>query len=568
MKPALFVTAAIAAAVAVFTGFSLPPPRLALAGHDGDTVAGVLHVHTNRSDGQSSPEEVAAAAARVGLKFVVFTDHGDGTRPPDPPTYRAGVLCLDAIEISTSRGHYLALDMPSAPYPLGGDARDVIEDVRRLGGFGVAAHPDSPREELRWRDWSLPFDGVEIVNLDSSWRLHLAESGWRPTVRLLKAFLAYPLRARETIAGLVAVTPDTIREFDALTETRRVVALAGADAHARLALGNADPGAERFSLPFPGYETVFQTLAIHVRPERPLSRDAAADGRLVMQALRAGRLYTVVSGLASPSFFEFTAENGGGVGREGEVMAPGGPITLRVRSNAPPGFITTILQGGRVLISREGQEVVVATPGESGVFRAEVRTTGRSDASRWIISNPIFVWTRSSADIPAVPAPRARTLLFDGRDASRWRVETDPTSRAELDLADLVEGRTLRLRYGLSGGAPAGQFAALAVDTAGGVAPHERLMLTVRADRPMRMSVQARVAVSPTENERWQRSVYVDEVSRELAVVFDDMTPVGATRTPRPPPASVHSIVFVVELTNAKPGSSGRIWIREASLER
>src|SRR6516162_7307713 len=105
----------------------------------------MIHVHTNRSDGLSSPDEIAAAAARAGLKFVVFTDHGDATRKPDPPRYLSGVLCLDGVEISTTGGHYIALDMPASPYPLGGEPRDVVDDVKRMGGFGIVAHPDSPR---------------------------------------------------------------------------------------------------------------------------------------------------------------------------------------------------------------------------------------------------------------------------------------------------------------------------------------------------------------------------------------------------------------------------------------
>ena len=94
-------------------------------------------------------EVVPAAAARVGLKFIVFTDHGDATRRPDAPAYRSGVLCLDGVEISTTGGHYIALDMPASPFPLGGEPRDVVEDVQRLGGFGIVAHPDSPKTELR-----------------------------------------------------------------------------------------------------------------------------------------------------------------------------------------------------------------------------------------------------------------------------------------------------------------------------------------------------------------------------------------------------------------------------------
>src|SRR5262249_44589481 len=154
------LAAAIAAAYVGFVALTLPRRHLTLSAWADRSVPGVLHVHTNRSDGLSSPDEVAAAAARAGLKFLVFTDHGDATRTPDPPQYRSGVLCLDGVEISTNEGHYVAIDMPASPYPLAGEARDVVEDVHRLGGFGIAAHPDSPRPQLQWRAWNAPFDGV------------------------------------------------------------------------------------------------------------------------------------------------------------------------------------------------------------------------------------------------------------------------------------------------------------------------------------------------------------------------------------------------------------------------
>src|SRR5206468_12183125 len=143
---------------------------------------------------------------------AVFTDHGDAMRKPDPPAYRSGVLCLDAVEISTKGGHYLALGMPAAPYPLAGDPRDVVEDVRRLGGIGIAAHPDSPKTELAWSDWSAPIDGVEVINPDSDWRRWVQEATaagegdryrWRARGRLAAALLAYPFRSPETIGSLM-----------------------------------------------------------------------------------------------------------------------------------------------------------------------------------------------------------------------------------------------------------------------------------------------------------------------------------------------------------------------------
>ena len=171
MKKVLFAAAALAAAVVVLGAVTLPPKRRALADQPDGTIPGILHVHTNRSDGRSSPDDVAAAAARAGLKFLIFTDHGDATRPPQPPAYRSGVLCLDGVAISPSGGHYIAIDLPVSPYPLAGEPRDVIDDVRRLGGFGIAAHPDSPKPELQWREWDAPFDGIELLNPDTTWRV-------------------------------------------------------------------------------------------------------------------------------------------------------------------------------------------------------------------------------------------------------------------------------------------------------------------------------------------------------------------------------------------------------------
>lgn len=39
----------------------------------------------------------------------------------------------------------------------------MAEDVRRLGGFGIVAHPDSPKPSLRWTSTARP-DGVEWID--------------------------------------------------------------------------------------------------------------------------------------------------------------------------------------------------------------------------------------------------------------------------------------------------------------------------------------------------------------------------------------------------------------------
>src|SRR3954466_16340825 len=148
---ALMTTAAVLVAVIFFLLVSLPPkPRLiqlADAALAQRTVAGAYHIHSVRSDGSGDRQAIAEAAARAGLKFVVITDHGDGTRVPDAPGLIQGDLRVDAVEISTNGGHYVALGLGPAPYPLGGEADAVIEDVSRLGGVGVAAPPPPQRPQ-------------------------------------------------------------------------------------------------------------------------------------------------------------------------------------------------------------------------------------------------------------------------------------------------------------------------------------------------------------------------------------------------------------------------------------
>ena len=186
-------------------------------------VRGVYHIHTVRSDGTGTVDDVAAAAERAGLQFAIVTDHGDGTRRPDAPSYRHGVLCIDAVEISTTGGHYTALGLGQAPYPLAGEPRDVVEDVHRLGGFGIAAHPLSPKRGLAWEDWQAPIDGIEWLNGDSVWR---DASRWR----LAEAAWTFAFRPVASLTALYE-RPAALDRADTLTAHRRVVMMAGADAH-------------------------------------------------------------------------------------------------------------------------------------------------------------------------------------------------------------------------------------------------------------------------------------------------------------------------------------------------
>jgi hypothetical protein len=558
VKKTALVTAALVAAVAVLVVLILPPAPLALPTPFSDgTVTGILHVHTNRSDGRGTPDEVAAAAAKAGLKFIVMTDHGDGTRVPDPPVYRAGVLCIDAVEISTSEGHYVALGMAPAPYPLNGEGRDVVEDVGRLGGFGVVAHPESPKPTLAWHAWDTPFDGIEWVNPDTSWRV-LLHDGWWSRFTLARALATYPLRPEASIASLLGGTSLSIDRWNAVTRSRRVVVLAGADSHANLALGTSDSTTTGISIPIPSYQASFGALSVHARPARALSGDAVVDAAAVLAAIRAGHVYVAIDGLASPAAFELTAAGPDRSVEEGDEIPANSPVTLSVRSNAPASFTTVVWRDDRRLMTFPGgaeRRHVVTVP---GAYRVEVDAAG---SVPWLMSNPIYVGTLPPL-VPAAPRPTsASQALFDGRTAVGWWTESDPRSTASVDTAD----GGIRLRYTLGGGTSSGQFAALATRLP---RPnrYDRIALTVRSEEPMRISVQLRTP--DPGSARWQRSIYLDQHPRDYTIDFGEMTPADDPAGPRLDARQIRDLLVVIDTTHTRPGASGRLWITRAVLER
>ena len=284
MKKLSWTLAAVAAAGGVLLILLLPPAPVRLdTQHDLgiNTVAGAFHIHSTRSDGAGDKAAIAAAAARAGLRFIILTDHGDGTRPSDPPEYLDQVLCIDAVEISTDQGHYVALGMSRAPYPLGGASEAVAEDVRRLGGFGIAAHPDSPKPDLRWTDARARIDGIEWLNADSEWRNETRRA-------LVEAGIAYFIRPAAALATLLD-RPPTLDRWDRLAASRRIVALAGADAHG--GIGTRAEDGTRSAIPgIPGYEASFRTFSNRVILPRDLTGDPAADARAVIDAIRQGQV--------------------------------------------------------------------------------------------------------------------------------------------------------------------------------------------------------------------------------------------------------------------------------------
>ena len=274
--------------------------------------------------------------------------------------------------------------------------------------------------------------------------------------------------------------------------------------------------------------------------------------------------------MAAPAVFEFTAANERGSAQAGDELPAGGPVTLRVRSNAPAPFRASVWKGDELLSGdRSEGEFTVSAPADPAVYRVEIRADNGGGPRLWLLANPIYVRGPMPASIPRARPPSTDSKrLFDERGTEGWSTETDATSLAAVDLRRGATAPELTFRFGMATGDTKDQFTALGVTTPDGIEPFDRLTFDARADKPMRISVQLRAPVNPDFQERWERSVYLEPTDRSISVFFDDMTPVGATQTVRPPRSAVRSIVFVVDRTNTQAGTSGRIVLRSVGLER
>ena len=537
----LLIAAAVLAAAFLLAALPLPAPPLELpAAPSGPTVRGSFHVHTNRSDGSGSADDVAAAAARAGLNFIILTDHGDGTRKPDAPRYRDGVLVIDAVELSTQAGHYIAIGLPQTPYPLRGEARDVVDDVRRLGGFGVVAHPHSSKAALRWHDWDADFDAMEWLNADTEWR----DEG---EGQLLRALARDPFRPAETLASLLDRPVSTLAQWDVLTQRRRVVALAGADAHARAGWMDDDANGYRrgWLLKVPSYAASFRTFAMRVTLERPLGNDAVADAGQIIEALKKGAVYTAVDAIASPAGLEFSAVS----------------HRLTARTNATAGVTIVLRRDGRIVAEQPLPTLTVEAPGE-GTYRIEVYLSGApgNPPIPWIVSNPIYLrpetWGTPSPALVDTPT------ITRGIQGGPWHTEKDDGSSAEIRQDNYPTGPA-EFTFRLAGGDRAGQYAALGIGVGKALTERAHLAFTARASRPMRISVQAR---HPQSGNRWQRSIYLDTQPRDVIVTFAEMTAIGAG--PAFDPSLADTLLFVVDTTNTLPGTTGTLTIENLRVER
>jgi hypothetical protein len=177
-----------------------PAPRTAPARQRGRSwYRGDCHLHTVHSDGKRTPDELVADARAAGLDFIVSTDHNTSSSTLQWGTVATpDLLIVNGEEVTTRTGHWPALNLPAGHWidwryrstdPK--DFRRFVDEVHRVGGTVVAAHPFAPCIGCTWEFNYEQADLIEVWNgpwtLDddavvTTWDGLLRTGTWIPAV--------------------------------------------------------------------------------------------------------------------------------------------------------------------------------------------------------------------------------------------------------------------------------------------------------------------------------------------------------------------------------------------------
>jgi hypothetical protein len=316
-------------------------------------IHGAYHVHTTKSDGRGTLEEVIEAASEAGLQFVVVTDHN--VLSPEDAGYRGGVLVVEGSEVSAPYGHIVALGIPRE---LTREERqkDTIGNIRALGGQATIAHPFHPRRPFtRWSN--LGWLGYEAISNDSFWGLTLrSHEYWR----IAEAILALPWDGASSALAFYRPPLLELAMYDALSASERHPLLCANDAHG-----------------WPSYRAAFEAFSMHLPVA--LSGDAGRDVPAVIEELLGGRAYCVLDGVAPA----WGVRLGLSPGRDRiELSAPidgSGLASYALFHDGAPA--------GPLQPSGVGLAFACDGPCPGGAWRVEGRWSGRP----WIFTNPLWI---------------------------------------------------------------------------------------------------------------------------------------------------------------------------------
>ncbi len=341
---------------------------------------GAIHMHSTFSDGTGEVPDIAKFADEVGLDFIILTDHNTLRALQEGyEKWYGNTLLLVGCEINDkeNKNHYLAFGIDEA-FTTRTPAKKYVAKVKELGGIGFLAHPHEKRKHkdhpaYPWTEWDTEdFTGIEIWNHMSEWVENLTEEN------KYRSFL-HPLRT------INAPPKETLKVWDELNQTRKVIGIGGIDAHAH-----------KYNLVgfleveiFP-YKVLFKSIRTHILLDKAIvkgktAKDLETAKWQIYNALKDGRCFIANDYVAESKGFRFYAEVNGKKFQMGETVPDLKNVKLKVFL---PGIDAEIklLRNGRIVGTNNGIDAEFII-NKKGAYRIEVYFENRA----WIFSNHIRV---------------------------------------------------------------------------------------------------------------------------------------------------------------------------------
>ena len=336
--------------------------------------SGAIHMHTTDSDGAKPIEEVIRIGQSAGLEFMMFTDHMTlNQRDLGKEGIYGKTLVVIGYEHNdlNDENHYLLFGTPQV-YPENATAAEYVSAGDKDGALGIMAHPDEIRDTLpehppyAWTDWSVKgYDGMELWNQMSEWLEKLN--------RFNKLIMAFSPRK-----SMVGPTDRILKTWDQVNLRRKVVGVAGVDAHA-FPIKVWPMTVEIFP-----YKVHFRSLRCHILLPDKISGDFEVARAQLYDAFRDCRLFFSNLRWGNADKFEFYARN------ENEQAHCGGNIDsidgTRLFAKLPSRAKIKLIYNGECLVESvtDNLEFKVTTP---GIYRLEAWKGKRG----WIFTNHIRI---------------------------------------------------------------------------------------------------------------------------------------------------------------------------------
>jgi hypothetical protein len=357
---------------------------------------GVTNVHTELSTGSGEISRVIQAAQSVGLDFLSITDLNLFTKPSALAGYHGPLLVMMDGEYSYLNSRLLNIGATTQRH-LQGVGRsqvffaDLITQKVRAPDLGlfVLAHPLKPR--YRWTGEYPPgLDGIEVINLKSMWQ----EAWEKNKLSFLLTLMILPFNEELALLRLFHAPDDEIRLWDELSEKRKTIGLAGADAEARLVLGG-----RRSFLRYPTYETLFSLVRNHLLLRSELTGNPPGDVEKLAAAMARGHFYMSLDILGNPKGFNAVLK-----GKTGQIWSMGSEVRfmpgLTLETSLPqkpkvPFDVVVYRDGQRMLTSNaQVTQYILNSPGVYRVMVRVIPTLPIPDGKKWIpwiYTNPFYV---------------------------------------------------------------------------------------------------------------------------------------------------------------------------------